>query len=294
MKTLLICPSPRSSISRLASEAPIAALPILGESLVEYWLTYLAERGAREITVLAADRPGAVLERVGDGARWGLKVEVLAELRELSPSEARAAHGGSGSWMAAPLDVIVMDHFPDQPRQCLLESYESWFKGVTGWITRAVTPDRVGVREIRPGVFVGWHSRIPADAVLIAPCWIGEKVFLGSGVTVGPHAVIEDRAVIERGAEVVRSVVGPETLVGEMTEVGDSLAWGDTLINWQTGSMLRVPDEFLLCPLRAPARAREESGDWLTRLTRPWTGPAAPVLSGERAMLSPPGGMPRG
>jgi NDP-sugar pyrophosphorylase family protein len=252
----------------LAESAPLAAVPLLGESLLVYWLVHLAARGAREVTVLACDRPGVIRQIAGNGARWGLQVRVVAEMHELTPAEARARHGAGGE------EVILADHLPELPAVRLCESHADWYAGTQAWLDRAVTPDRTGMHEVAPGIRVGRQSRIPADAVLHAPCWIGEKVRIGRGVTIGPNTVIEDRAVIGPGADVVRSVVGTETFVGEDTEVNDSLAFGDLLINWRTGSCLRVPDEFLLCSLRPPQR---EPGEWFRRFTQALTGSNPPM-----------------
>ena len=56
--------------------------------------------------------------------------------------------------------------------------------------------DRIGLRETRPGVWVGMRSRIAGDAELLAPCWIGENVLVGSGATLGPGAVVENGVVV--------------------------------------------------------------------------------------------------
>jgi NDP-sugar pyrophosphorylase family protein len=268
MKAILICPGYRPAMAPLAESAPLAAVPLLGESLLVYWLVHLAARGTREVTVLACDRPAVIRQIAGTGARWGLHVRVVAEMHELTVAEARARHGAGGE------EVVLADHLPGLPGIRLCESHADWFAGTQAWLDRAVTPDRTGVREVTPGIRVGWQSRIPADAVLHAPCWIGEKVRLGRGVTIGPNTIIEDRAIIGDGADVVRSVIGTETFVGEDTEVTDSLAFGDLLINWRSGSCLRVPDEFLLCSLRRPQR---DSTEWFRRVAQALTGSNPPM-----------------
>ncbi len=253
----------------LAEAAPLAAVPLLGESLLVYWLGHLAARGAREVTVLVCDRPAVVRQLAGSGARWGLHVKVVAEMHELTPAEARARHGAGEE-----VEVALADHLPGVPDIRLCESHADWYAATQAWLDRAVTPDRTGVREIAPGIRAGRGCRIPADTVLRGPCWIGEKVRIGRGVTLGPNVVIEDRAVIGDGAEIMRSVIGTETYVGEDTEVAASLAFGDLLINWRNGSCLRVPDEFLLCSLRPPQR---DSSDWLRRLAQAFTGSNPPM-----------------
>src|ERR1051326_6792427 len=125
MKCILICPAERPALTELAEIAPLATLPILGESLLEYWLEQQATFGAKEVRVLAADRPEQVRAHVGDGARWGLRVEVIPEIRELTIAEARAkycADSTAGS-LPDPKDVILLDHLPGLAGHCLLDSY---------------------------------------------------------------------------------------------------------------------------------------------------------------------------
>jgi hypothetical protein len=280
MKALLICPAARPAVAALATFAPLATAPLLGESLVEYWLVHLAAQGVRHVTVLATDRFEVVQRVVGDGARWGLRVDVRPEPVELTAEQARARYRGVGAddWLPPPDDVTVLDHLPGLPEQCVFENYAAWFVAAQTWMVRALTPVRVGVREIQPGVRVGLHSRVPRDAVFVPPCWIGEDVFLGEGVRLGPMAVVEDRAFIEGGAEISRSIVGPETFVGSLAMLSESIAWGDTLINWQTDSCGMAPEPLLLCPLRPlpapspspppPRRRPPLAARWLMQIRR--------------------------
>ena len=284
MKSILICPGYRPGLKHLTDSAPLAVAPLLGESLVVYWLGHLAALGAKEVVVCASDRPWAVREMVGSGSRWGLRVRVVTEMYELTVAEARGRHRDGDNWLRAPHDVVLADHLPGLPKRRMGESYADWYAAVQSWCDRAVTPDRTGVREIMPGVRVGWQSMIPADVTLRGPCWIGERVRIGSGAVLGPHTVIEDRAVISPGAEVVRSIVGPETMVGENTEVADSLALGNTLINWHDGSCLHVPDEILLCSLRE----QRDPTEWFRRITQTLTGSNPPLIPADHSPVAHP------
>lgn len=254
MKALLICPAQRGNVAALAETVPLAILPILGKTLVEYWLEHLLTLGAREIIMLASDRPERVLEFTGNGARWGLRVTVHHETRELGPVEARATYrdAGEGNWLPAPHDVVLMDRLPHQPEWPLFASYAGWFTAVMDWLPRAATPDRIGVREVNPGVWMGLHTRVAASAELRAPCWLGENVFVGNDAVVGPMVAVEDRTFIEAGAKISESIIGPETFVGEFTGIQNSIAWGSLLVNWKRESCLNVPDPFLLCSLESP------------------------------------------
>ena len=67
MKALLICPAARENVAALAETAPLSNLPAFGRSLIECWLGHLSVLGAREIFVLATDRPEQVRALIGDG-----------------------------------------------------------------------------------------------------------------------------------------------------------------------------------------------------------------------------------
>lgn len=252
---LLICPSARAAVPELSRLAPLAAAPLLGQSLVEYWLSHLALAGVKQVRLLAEDRPEQISKIAGDGARWGLKVEVMPETRELSPAQAQMKY--AREFPATSQDTIaLLDHFPDAPQWPLFSSYAGLFAALANWIPKAKTIDRVGVREVQPGIWLGLHAQVSPEAQLRAPCWIGQHVYIGAGAAVGPTALIEDRSFVEAGAEIVHSVIGPDTFVGRLAALQKSFAWGNTLVNWETDSLIQVPDAFLLCALKRPANAK--------------------------------------
>lgn len=274
MKALLICPDERTGIAGLTESVPLSNVSILGKTLVAYWLEHLAVLGAREVLVLAVDRPDHVLAEVGNGARWGLRVTVKPDKRERTLDEARAKHQVSddAKWLPAPNDVFLMDHLPGRPQLPLFTSYADWFAAARTLMPHALTPDRIGVRELKPGVWVGLNAHVAAGAKLIAPCWIGERAWVETGATIGPNVVLEREVFIARGAEVSHSVIGPETFVGQFTEVRNSIAWGSTLINWQRDSCLKVPDAFLLSS-REPQPLRSTQENTSARVQAPLSVP---------------------
>jgi acetyltransferase-like isoleucine patch superfamily enzyme len=302
MKKVLICPSEIPAVRVLSEETPLAATPLLGQTLVEYWLSHLASSGARDVTILAHDRPDQIRGLVGDGARWGLSVEVTAESREPTAAQVLLKFGRelvapSGPVMlegvpSAPnrtytrgvqvtalpriesngsQSATVLNHLPGQANQPLFASYANWFAALIGWTRGALTPDRVGIREVQPGIWIGLQSRVSRTAQLRPPCWLGRHVYVGAGAVVGPQAILEDGAFIEAGAELVRSWVRPNTLIGRLVRLSHSLACGDTLVHWPSGSVVRVPDPFLLYSLRNGSRPRTANG-WLARLSDLWLG----------------------
>ena len=254
MKTLLICPSIRPAVPQLAETGPLAVAPVFGGCVVSHWVEHVASLGANRVQVIVSDRPEQVRAALGDGGQWGVQIEVIAEGVEPTPGEAAARHrpAGETGWLPEPSDIVLMDHLPGCPKQPLFESYASWFAALLAWMPRAITPARVRVSEIRPGIWVGCRAHVSSKAELIAPCWVGDQAFIEPGAIIGPESIIEDRCVVEADARVAHSWVGPDTFVGPMTAVASSLAWGSSLSNWVSDSSLRVPDPFLLCSLSSP------------------------------------------
>jgi mannose-1-phosphate guanylyltransferase/phosphomannomutase len=287
-KALLICPSERSAVAEFSQFTPLAATPLLGESLLEYWLTHLALAGIKDVRILASDRPEHIAKLVGNGARWGLKVEVTPEIRELSPALAQVKY--ADELPASAQNVIaVLDHFPGATDSPLFDSYANLFSGLTLWIPQAKTVDRVGMREVQPGIWLGHHAHVSPEAQLRAPCWIGKHVYVGAHCIIGPMAILEDRSFVEAGAEIASSVIGADTFVGKLAALRQSFAFGNTLVNWSTGSVTHVSDAFLLCALkRQPNTKTSES--FLHRLfevlfteERPAVDPLEPINEQGRA-----------
>jgi hypothetical protein len=159
-----------------------------------------------------------------------------------------------------------MSHLPAAPRFPLFESYASWYAAILAWMPSALTPTRVRLSEVRPGIWMSRRAHISPRAQLVPPCWIGDQVIVRPDAIIGPGAILEDRAVVDCGARVVESVIGADTYVGRMSAVSTSLALGGTLINWKTDSWLQVPDPFLLCSLARPTDSARQGTGALARL----------------------------
>jgi NDP-sugar pyrophosphorylase family protein len=259
MKTVVICPSDRQGVQALAEMAPLANLPVFGCSVTAHWLEYLAGKGAKQVFVLTADRAEEVRALLGDGARWGLEIEVMTESHDLTPTEARAKYqvNGLDVWLPAPLDIVVADCLPALPAIKLFDSYEDFFLGAQAALPIMAKKGRVGLREIKPGVWAGLHTHISDEADVTGPCWLGDGSHVEADSRIGPGAILEDNSWVGAGAEVSESYLGAETHLGVTTSLNRSLAVSNTLIDWRQNSVLRVTDGFLLCSLRAvPLRNR--------------------------------------
>src|SRR5215813_9617889 len=107
MTRILICPSAPPAVSQLSSSTPLAVTPLLGQGLLEYWLSHLASFGGSQLTILAHDRPEEVRELVGDGERWGMNLKVVAESRELTPAQALLKYAKELDTVPEPGAIIL-------------------------------------------------------------------------------------------------------------------------------------------------------------------------------------------
>src|SRR5688572_11482114 len=122
MNAILICPSDRPNLSLLAETVPLSNVPLLGQTLAEYWLTFFAEQGVKQVSILADDRPEQVTAIVGDGARWGIKAKVIKESRSLTAAQALLKYEAELNPAPIPDGITVLDHFPNRPHESLLNS----------------------------------------------------------------------------------------------------------------------------------------------------------------------------
>lgn len=256
MKAILICPHQGRKVPLLATGQPLAATPALGQGIVEYWMSHLACNGVKQAVILSSDRTDEVRRIVGQGARWGVAAEVMDEKQELDLDEAAEKYKGTAS---------IMDHFPGLPTHPLFGGCDEWFKALEAWIPHANTADRVGVRELRPGVWAGLHGRISRKAILRPPCWLGDHVYVGPGAVIGPRAILERGAFVEADADIKGSLVGPATFVGRYVQLKDSLAWGCTVVDLQSGLDTKVSDAFVLCSLQR-SDPQSNPGGFLDRI----------------------------
>jgi len=265
MNVVLICPGEEAMAPFLGPERPLVAVRLLGQSLLEYWLSHLARSGAQQVVVVAHDRPDEVGKVVSDGSRWGLTVSVFSETGPLTPPDALLKYAGYLNSAPASSGVILPNHFPGFADHPLFTGPAEFMAALQVWMPQALTPDRVGMREVRPGIWAGVNSAISPGAKLAAPCWVGQHVLVGPDAIIGPGTVIEDGVVIEPFAEIEDSWIGTRTLVGQFTRLQSALAWGNRVVNWKTGTASVVPDPFVLCALnRIP---RGASRGLLTRIT---------------------------
>lgn len=243
MKPVLLCPSDRKCLPALVRQQPVAVIPIMGACLLEYWMAHLADQGCREVTIVASDRPKVVKAIVGNGERWG----IVAAISEVDPTCSETAES---DWRER---TTLLNHLPGKPEKPLLNSYSSWFAGVVDWLPHAKTPDRVGMKQLQPGVWIGYGARISSKAELRAPCWIGENVIVGRHSVIGPETILENGCLVEDHCEITQSHIGETSYISPYAELRQSIVLGGILVNWASSSELPLLDPLLVSSLKRGA-----------------------------------------
>jgi hypothetical protein len=260
MNAVLICPDNREAAGFARRMKPLALLPIMGRELLDLWLEKLAGDGVKQVTLLAADRPDQIRRAIGNGGRWGLKINVIPVASEPSIEDARSLFATDPSTR-----VLKLDTLPALPKMPLWESTEGLFDVMMKKFGHAEAESHLTMRRISSDMYISTRARIAPTAIIEGPVWIGPQVIIGPGAHIMPGTIIESAAYIDRQATVRGSWIGPKTYVGAMTEVSHSFAWGSGLENWRLGSFIEVTDDFLLASLKKQPFGGARSS-WFTRL----------------------------
>ena len=93
-------------LAPLAAEQGVALLPLAGKPLVVHALEELARLGLREVMVVAAGHARQIAGALGDGERWGLRLQYFPGRGSEHPAAAAAR---LGAVPAAPLLVVRGD-----------------------------------------------------------------------------------------------------------------------------------------------------------------------------------------
>ncbi len=230
MKAAIILPEKIPGLAALESIRPLPLIPLLGRSLLDLRLEELHRTGLREAVLFTTHNRTAIVDHIGAGERWGIRVEV----RELPARDEIHA-----CIREARLPVLPFH------AKCATDP-RGWFQNVTETLERAVEL-RLGMRELAAGVRVHRSAKIAPSVRLVAPCWIGANVRIAGGVCVA-ESVVESGSFLDTGANISRSWIGPSTYVGADTDLVESLAWERQLVKWASGSSVQIADAFLLGP----------------------------------------------
>ena len=99
MKAILLCAGRGERMRPLTDRTPKPLLQVHGKALIEWHLEALARAGVREVVVNTAWLEEQIVQRLGDGSRYGLRIAYSLEGRD----HGAALETGGGLKKALPL-----------------------------------------------------------------------------------------------------------------------------------------------------------------------------------------------
>jgi len=249
MNVILICPENRPAAKVFQRVRPLALLPVLGRPLLDHALEHLAGRGAKEVLVLASDRPSQIRSAIRDGEVWGLKIDFLATTHELGEGEAGTLHSAHFTNGERPV-VLTLDQATGLPMDQLFRFSSGNHDFFSDLLRDPSLASQLTMQEREPGVWISTRAKVDPEAIIEGPVWIGPRARVAAGAVIGPDTLIEAGAFIDHGARVTASWVGPDTYTGADVCLEEAIAWGNGLTHWRRGAFTEVTDEFLLSNIR--------------------------------------------
>lgn len=111
-------------------------------------------------------------------------------------------------------------------------SIPDFWEGTRLLLQQRVPGYTVPGREIRPGIHVGIHLRVPWDQVKVdGPVYIGSGTEIGAGATVSGPAVIGSGCVLQPGAHVRECILADYTRVSSVAVLEDKIIFGNKCID---------------------------------------------------------------
>ena len=143
--------------------APVAGRPFLG-----YVLHQLRQAGIHQVVLCTGHLGEMVVDALGDGSRFGLRLRYLRESQPLGTAGAlRAAVREVGSG-PGPLVVLNGDSLVEADLAAMLQAHQRWRAGATMLVARTGTRGRFGAVAVdREGRIVAFDEKGPAGEGLV-------------------------------------------------------------------------------------------------------------------------------
>ena len=79
MRAMILCAGLSTRLGRLGSERPKPLLPVCGVPILVYGITNLVAHGITELVINTHHRPALFEREIGDGRRWGARIQYIHE-----------------------------------------------------------------------------------------------------------------------------------------------------------------------------------------------------------------------
>jgi len=157
----------------LTADRPKTMVPVAGRPILEHELVWLAAEGVTDVIVLCGYRGETIMEHVGDGSRFGVRVHY-------SPEERPLGRGGAlrqGYALVPPGEKVIVglngDVLTNQPLQPMLRYHRRKMATATVMLTQLRSP--YGIAKVERSGRIVTFSEKP-----LLPHWMNAGVYLFS------------------------------------------------------------------------------------------------------------------
>lgn len=262
---------------------PIAALEILGQSIVEHTIARLHNAGIHAVSVvhevgfsLTAGRrfvPDVLMKQARKGFEKVLLIR-LGAYAEVDCADLLRFHGEAGSAVtrvcdnSGPLDFWVLDSAPaigsrldldlpsdaNPPSDYLTRGYVNRLQGARDFRRLVVDAfqGRCAIqprgREVNPGIWIDDGARVHRSARMVAPAYIGRGTRVRAAALITRFSNLERRCLVDYGTAIEDSSVLPYTHVGRGLDVAHAVVEGGRLMNLSRNVTVTIRDANLIGP----------------------------------------------
>lgn len=143
MKALLLAAGAGTRLRPLTDDRPKPMVPLEGQPLIGYTLSWLARQGIRDVAINLHYKPDPLVQFVGDGARHAVRVRYSSEAQLLGSAGALVPL--SDYFRGSPFVVVYGDVLTDLELRPVAEQHGADGAAVTVVLTTVEDPARCGV-----------------------------------------------------------------------------------------------------------------------------------------------------
>lgn len=167
MRALLFLDRGGAGLGPLVERAPVALLPIAGRPVAFYAIEALAAAGIADVTAVVSQSPEAIEAMLGNGERWGLRLDYVLTRGDESPREVVRRLGAriEGPLLLVRGDVLVhfdLRAFIDRARErgadAVHATIDAMPTGVVWASSAAALDDLAFVIPERPDTPESWRA----------------------------------------------------------------------------------------------------------------------------------------
>lgn len=282
-------------------DRPWCLAPVGGKPLVEYWLEWAAELGAKDVRLVLGDGAGEVEAFCGDGSRWGLQI-TYGFLRNASDPGAYLRRSpelwtDGLLYIAAPVFLRRLEKAPavdGGPHVHVPAPGKTWSFRSAERVGCFLSNDAAAIREVvggnQPGAPGDWAAlgiepvmlgdlnayyelnmrMVQGECVRYVPPGFGggEGAFIGSNVIIPPSVELRPPLIIGNDCRIhPMAVIGPNAVIGHrvivdrQTELTNSVVLDDTYL----GRNLEIADRVV-----SGARVISPASGTVVEIADPW------------------------